>query len=188
MTSLPPSSPIAITKIISDDVKKAVFEVLELINAKSLFSRTGLTVLLKPNILIAKPPERAATTHPAVVQAVIQWVKQFSPTRIVVAESSGGQAIGTTERGFKACGIQGVCEQEGVEWTSFEKTTRKVAHVENPLVLKEFPISTLFDEADVVINLPKIKTHKQCVVTCTIKNMFGTLVLAHKPKTHAQFP
>lgn len=188
MANPPLNNQIAITKIENEEIKKAVFEALELIDAKQLFTRAGLTVLLKPNILIAKPPERAATTHPSIVRAVIQWVNQFSPKKIVVAESSGGQAMGTTEKGFKACGIQDVCEEEGVEWTSFEKTPRKVAHVVNPLVLKEFPISTLFDEADIVINLPKIKTHKQCIMTCAIKNMFGTLVLAHKPKTHAQFP
>ena len=50
---------IAISKISNDDVEKAVFSALELINAARLFDKPNLKVLLKPNILGAKEPERA---------------------------------------------------------------------------------------------------------------------------------
>lgn len=179
---------ISIQKIKNDDVKEAVFSALELIDAQKLMNKEDMIVLLKPNILGAKPPERAVTTHPEVLRSVIQWVKQFNPKKIVVAESSGGQKIGTTEKAMEASKIKETCDQENVECIPFEKTERKVYHVEDPLVLEHFPSSTLLDEADLIINLPKIKTHGQCTLTCCIKNMFGTLPLVHKPRTHANFP
>jgi uncharacterized protein (DUF362 family)/Pyruvate/2-oxoacid:ferredoxin oxidoreductase delta subunit len=179
---------IAITKIENGDVKQAVFKALELIIASHQIAKSNLKILLKPNILIGKAPERAVTTHPEVIRAVIQWLRQFNPEKIIVGESSGTRQRGTTENAFKESGIQKVCEEENVEWTSFEKTPRKIFQVKDPLILKEFPASTLLDEVDLIINIPKIKTHSQCILTCTIKNMFGTLILGQKSSTHAKFP
>ncbi|MHA1241205.1 MAG: DUF362 domain-containing protein, partial [Promethearchaeota archaeon] len=50
----------------------------------------------------------------------------------------------------------------------------------------EISSSKLIEDADLIINIPKIKTHWQCTLTCCIKNMFGTVLLANKAKTHAQ--
>jgi len=179
---------LAITKIIEDDVKKAVYNALELINAQELFKKPDLKVLLKPNILGAKEPKKAVTTHPEVLRAVIQWVKQFKPEKIIVAESSGTQKRGATEEAFEVSGLKKVCEEEKIEWTTFAKTPRKKYAIENPLILEEVVSSSLLEEVDLIINLPKIKTHGQCTLTCCIKNMFGTLILGNKAQTHATYP
>ncbi|MBN1803565.1 MAG: DUF362 domain-containing protein [Candidatus Lokiarchaeota archaeon] len=179
---------VAITKIKGEDVKKAVFDSLELIDAKILFDASEKVVLIKPNLLLPKKPEKAATTHPDILRAVIQWVNQFSPKRIIVGESSGTFRRGMTDRAFQVSGLAKVCEQEGVEWTAFEKTKRKTYPIQDPLVLSELTSSVLLEQADIIINLPKIKTHGQCLLTCSIKNMFGTAILGNKARTHAQFP
>lgn len=178
---------VAITRILDDDVEQAVFKALDHLEASKLM-KDGMFVLLKPNMLSAKPPERAVTTHPKVLEAVIHWVKKFNPKRIVVADSSAGISRGTTEKVFKESGLQAACESENVECTPFESTSRELYHVENPLALEEFPASSLLKEADLIINLPKIKTHGLTKLTCSIKNMFGTLLLGQKPKTHAAYP
>ncbi|MFX0102900.1 MAG: DUF362 domain-containing protein [Candidatus Hodarchaeota archaeon] len=178
---------IAIQRIVEDDVEKAVFSALELINAKEIM-KEGMVVLLKPNLLHGKPPERAVTTHPSVLRAVIRWVKQFNPKRIVASDSSGGHSPGATAKAMEGSGLMKVCEEEGIEMVPLEKTEREIYKVENPLVLEEFASSTLLKEADLIINLPKIKTHGQTVLTCCVKNMFGTILLRHKTKTHAQYP
>ncbi|MHA1714119.1 MAG: DUF362 domain-containing protein, partial [Promethearchaeota archaeon] len=178
---------ISIIKIRDDNVSDAVFESLKLIDAKAII-KEGLTILLKPNLLSAKPPERAVTTHPEVLRAVIRWVKQFNPKKLYVCDSSGGIAANTTEKALKASGLLKVCDEEGAECMPFEKTEVKIYSVKDPLVLDDFPSSILLDSVDLIINLPKIKTHSQCLLTCCIKNMFGTMLLANKPKTHARFP
>ncbi|MFX0024821.1 MAG: DUF362 domain-containing protein [Candidatus Hermodarchaeota archaeon] len=179
---------IAIKKIEGNDIKTAVFSALELIGAQMLMNKEGMTMLLKPNLLMGKPPERAVNTNPEVVRSVIQWVKQFNPLKIYVCDSAGGQKPGITETAMNESGIKAICEEEGVECMPFEKTERERYEVPAPLDLKEFTSSHLLKTADLIINIPKIKTHWQCLLTCCIKNMFGTMLLGNKAKTHAQFP
>ncbi len=177
---------IAIQKIKNEDVKTSVFSALELINAQQLMQKDNMVVLLKPNLLMGKPAERAVNTHPEVVRAVIQWVKKFNPSKIYVCDSAGGRKPGTTETAMKESGILDICEEEGAICVPFEKTEREIYEVEDALELKEISSSRLIREADLIINIPKIKTHGQCTLTCCIKNMFGTVLLANKAKTHAQ--
>lgn len=179
---------IAIQKINNDDIKTAVYKALEMINAQELMKKDNMTIIIKPNILMGKPPERAVNTHPEVVRSVIQWVKQFNPSKIYICDSSGGQKPGITKIAMKESGILAVCEEEDVECVPFEKTTREQYKVPDPLELKEFTSSRLIKDADIIINIPKIKTHWQCILTCCIKNMFGTILLGNKAKTHGQFP
>ena len=164
-------SMVAIQKIKSEDIQTAVFKALELINAHELM-KTEQVILLKPNLLGAWPPERAATTHPEVLRAVIRWIKQYEPKKIYLCDSSGTAKMGVTENAMKISGLRSVCEEEGVECIPFEKTERKIYQVPNPLELEEITSSQLIEEADLIINLPKIKTHGQCLLTCSIKNMF----------------
>ena len=177
---------IAIQKIRNEDVKTSVFSALELIDAQKLMQKDNMVVLLKPNLLMGKPAERAVNTHPEVVRAVIQWVKQFKPSKIYVCDSAGGAKPGITEIAMKESGIQDICEEEGAICVPFEKTERELYVVKDALELKEISSSSLIREADLIINIPKIKTHWQCTLTCCIKNMFGTVLLANKAKTHAQ--
>ena len=177
---------VAIQKIKDEDVKTSVFSALELIDAKRLMQKDNMVVLLKPNILMGKPPERAVNTHPEVIRAVIQWVKKFNPSKIYICDSAGGQKPGITETAMKESGIQDICEEEGAICVPFEKTEREIYEVKDALELKEISSSRLIREADLIINIPKIKTHWQCTLTCCIKNMFGTVLLANKAKTHAQ--
>ncbi len=177
---------VSIQKISNNDINGAVFNSLELINADNLITKKEMKFLIKPNILMPKTPEHATTTHPEVLRAVIQWIKQFAPSKIYVCDSSGGQSLGLTEKAMKVSGILKVCEEEGATCVPFEKTERYSYQVKNPLELNEIISSNLFNEVDFIVNIPKIKTHWQCTLTCCIKNMFGTLILGNKARTHAQ--
>lgn len=179
---------IAITKIKNEQIEVAVFKALELINAEKLLNKKDMDILIKPNILMGKPPERAVTTHPEIVRAVIKWLKIQGQNNITVGESSGTSNPGATKEAFEKSGIKVVCEEENADYTPFEATKRKKYIVKNPLVLDEFYSSPLIEKADLIINIPKIKTHWQCLLTCCIKNMFGTLILGNKSKTHAKYP
>lgn len=179
---------VAIETIARDDVRSAVFSALDAIQAEKLMDKKDMIVLLKPNVLMAKPPEEAATTHPAVIRAVIQWVKQFEPSKIYVADSCNGITPGQTVKSMKTSGIRKVCDEEDVLAVGFEETPRQTYRVPEPLVLDEIVSSTLLSEADIIINLPKIKTHGMCTFTCCIKNLFGAVIIGNKSKAHARFP
>lgn len=179
---------ISLRKIHHNNVRKAVFAALTDIDASHLLNREGMKILLKPNILSGKPPERAVTTHPEVIRAVIQWLQQFHPSQIIVTDSSGGRNPGTTKLAMERSGIAKVCMEENVDCFPLESSPRQIYHVENPLVIDHFASSSLLHEVDLIINLPKIKTHELCTLTCCIKNMFGTILLGNKAQFHTQFP
>lgn len=179
---------ISIVKIQEDDVKQAVFHALDLIKANKLFSKSNLKILIKPNLILPKKPEYAATTHPKILKAVIQWLKSFKPKEIIVADSSGTKYPGITKTAFMMSGLKKVCEEENVQYLAFEDTPLKKYIIHNPVVLEEIYSSELLEDVDIIINLPKIKTHSQCTLTCSIKNIFGTLILGNKAKMHSKFP
>jgi uncharacterized protein (DUF362 family)/NAD-dependent dihydropyrimidine dehydrogenase PreA subunit len=187
LTKLTERERVAVQRISDDRVEQAVFAALEALGAKRLLPRSGLKVLIKPNVLIAKPPERAATTHPLVLGAVIKWVLQFAPGRVVVGDSSGGRAPGTTEWALEITGMKAVCDHYGVECLPLEKTERAIYWVDNPGRLDHFASTALLGEVDLIINLPKIKTHEMCTMTCAVKNLYGTILLANKLAVHAMF-
>ncbi|MHA1583832.1 MAG: DUF362 domain-containing protein [Promethearchaeota archaeon] len=181
------SNLLSIRKIVEDDVESAVFQALEDVRAEKLFPNEDMKVLLKPNVLSGKPPERAVTTHPSVIKAIIHWLKKFNPAEIYVGDSSGGKNPNTTKKALIGSGIQAVCDEEEVICIPFEKTERIIYNVSNPLILDKFASTNLLKDVDVIIDLPKIKTHELTMLTCSIKNMFGTVILFNKAKLHAKY-
>lgn len=135
----------------------------------------GKRVLLKPNILTDIPPERAVTTHPEVFRACVTYFQERGAT--VLAGDS--PALHTS--GFKAkiCGIGPVCEELGVEWLDFSI---------DPIHRNGFKFARILDEVDMVVSLPKLKTHEFAYYTGAIKNLFGMIPGLSKALMHAKYP
>ena len=118
----------------------------------------GKKVLLKPNLLSGTAPEKAVTTHPAVVAAVIRAAKRrgVAAADITVADSPGGpHASGLVKAAWKASGIAAVCAEEGVQLYT------GIASGEAPKAegaKRRFTLLEPVLAADVIIDLPKCKT------------------------------
>ena len=118
---------------------------------KELFD--GKKVVIKPNLIIKKPPEYAATTRPEVLEAVIRVLKNFDCASLTIAESAGGPyTVQALEATYNVCKIKPVAEKYGVmlnydtSYTSVECPDGKIA--------KSFNMLTPISEADIIINLP----------------------------------
>jgi uncharacterized protein (DUF362 family)/Pyruvate/2-oxoacid:ferredoxin oxidoreductase delta subunit len=135
-------------------------------------------VLIKPNMLSGKPPEAAVTTHPLVLQAVIELVQSAGGVALV-GDSPG---FGTLRSVAKRSGMLAVVEATGAELVEFAET-RAVASSGR---FKRFEVAAAYLDADRIINLPKLKTHEMMTLTCGVKNLFGILVGAAKPAWHLQ--
>lgn len=149
--------------------------------------KPGARVLIKPNLIGKRAPDLAATTHPAVVAAVVRAVKRFDPARVVIADSPGG--IYTREllrQIYKATGMSEVAEKEGAE-LNLETGYRELA-VPGGLRCKSFNVIDPFFEADVVINVAKLKTHAMTGISAAVKNLFGFVPGLQKPELHFRFP
>ncbi len=153
---------------------------MALIDNTDFPSVEGKTVLLKPNVLSDVPPEKAITTHPVVVEAMIRILKGMNAMHIIVGDSPGMQ---TGRFRPRLSGIEDVVERTGVELADFSKGSR--IHQIGKL---RIPMAEALDRADVVISLAKMKTHQLMYATGAVKNMFGTIPGLNKSPLHLRAP
>ena len=154
--------------------KSAISRSLELIGGLESIVSPGDRVLLKVNLLAPRPPEDAVTTHPAVVAAVIDLVKQAGGIPIV-GDSAGMIHPGATAEALDISGIQAVAAEKGAEIANFDTTGFEKVDVKNGKKLSSIYMAKPVLEADIIISLPKLKTHELTLFTGAVKNMFGTV-------------
>jgi len=160
----------------TEQVYQAVKASVDLLGGIESIVRPGKTVLIKPNLLSAKPPETGIDTHPEVVRAVIRLVKQAGG-KISVGDSPGGSVKKMSDV-YTASGIEEICLQENVEIINFDRIE----------VIKGIPIAKAALETDVLISLPKFKTHSLMTLTAGVKNLFGVVPGLFKTECHKMEP
>ena len=117
------------------------------------------TILLKPNVLGAYPPEKHITTNPIVVEAILKILLKNN-NKVIIGDSSGVRILNGTSACLKASGMTALGEKYNIEVKSFDETGSKVFKNSNNKVLKEIYLTKLVVEVDYIINLPKLKTHQ----------------------------
>ncbi len=162
-------------------VRALVHRLLEPLGGIGGFVRSGDVVLLKPNMLSAKDPNRAVTTHPVVVEAVAREVQEIGG-EVWIGDSP--PQPNDIRQYWKATGLQEVAERTGARLVSFE--TSGVAQKELGNWAYHLALPVL--EADVIINLPKLKTHNLTLLTAAVKNMFGCVPGGEKGNFHRWAP
>lgn len=139
-------------------------------------------VLLKPNMLSAKGPENGITTHPLILEAMVREV-QSAGAEVWIGDSPSG-AIKTVKRCWENTGFLEVAEKTGARLVHFEAE----GSIEKKGITRNYHIAKAVFEADVVINLPKFKTHGFALYTGAIKNLYGTLPGFQKATFHKMYP
>ena len=150
-----------------------------------LFSK-GKKVVIKPNLVMKKPPESAAITHPAVIEALVSILKRKTDD-ITIAECPGGPY--TKERMtsiFKTAGYIDMAQRTGITLCTDLNPIR--VSCPDGKVTKNFTVLKEFCEADVFINISKLKSHGLTVMTGTAKNLYGLIPGLEKAQIHARFP
>jgi len=166
----------------ADDIRSALRRALEPLGGIEAFVRSGQRVLLKPNLLSAKDPARAITTHPNLVEAVAEEVRGAGGVPFI-GDSPGG-AIRGIKRVWVNTGMEEMARRAGIELVNFEASGSKAI----PFGKYTFYISKPVLDADVIINLPKLKTHSLTLMTCAVKNMFGVMPGFRKGEQHKRHP
>ncbi|HEY6009877.1 MAG TPA: DUF362 domain-containing protein [Nitrospirota bacterium] len=159
-----------------DRTYSAVKRSVDLLGGMSAFVKSDDRVLIKPNLLKARPPEAAVTTHPEIVRSVIRLVHEAGG-KAVVSDSPG---MGSLRSVCERAGILNVVNEEGA---ALAEPDDAVA-VKNSGRFQRFEISTRAHEADLIINLPKLKTHGMTTLTGAVKNLFGCVPGKRKVQWH----
>ncbi len=161
-----------------DRIIEAMRACLEPLGGMRAFVSPGQRVLLKPNIISALGVDRAATTHPSVVRAAI-LLAQEAGGRVLVGDSPG---MGTLARAAQVCGISAVITETGATLVDFSEPHEFEQQANT--VAKKLILTKALMDADVVISLPKLKTHSQMTITGALKNQYGLIPGALKGQWH----
>ncbi|MDL2232619.1 DUF362 domain-containing protein [Ruminococcaceae bacterium OttesenSCG-928-L11] len=148
--------------------------------------RPGMRVCLKPNLLGKHAPEAAVTTHCELVKQVVRRLEAMGVKDIVIADSPGGPYTqGALDGIYRATGMQRVEDETSA---TLNRDTGHVARKSDEAALcREFSVINPIAEADVVINLPKLKTHGMVMLSAGVKNLLGCVPGLQKPELHFRF-
>jgi uncharacterized protein (DUF362 family)/NAD-dependent dihydropyrimidine dehydrogenase PreA subunit len=160
--------------LVLESTKKAV----DLIGGISSFVKGGSSVLVKPNLLLAKEPEFGVDTHPEVVRAVVKILKEIG-CKIYLGDSPSvwGNQIEHVDEVYEKSGMKRVAEQEDIQLVKFDKKRWR----------GKFPLTTWLDNCDYIINIPKFKTHNFTILSGAIKNLFGLIPGTYKTELHKAY-
>ncbi len=139
------------------------------------------TILLKPNLLGPYQPDRAITTHPAVVEAVIIILQKLGK-EVWLGDSPGGSL--PVEHTWQTTGMKALCEQYHVKMINFNTGGIETRQVEK----REYNMAGAFFDADAVIDIAKYKTHSLMYYTGCIKNLYGLIPGLKKSDYHSKYP
>lgn len=137
----------------------------------------GRRVLLKPNMLGAYPPATGVNTNPSFVRAVASlFLKEGAD--VFVGDSPNG--VYPPDRVWDVSGIRRACADAGAKELSFEAG----GSIERAGIM----IAKAALDADILVNLPKFKTHSLTAMTLSVKNLFGCVNGMMKTRLHRENP
>ena len=154
-----------------------VRELLHPLGGMERFVRPGSRVVLKPNLVFGRASDKAINTHPEIFRAAAVLAREAGAGWIGMGDSPG---YGTARAAAKSCGLAAVAEEEGVELIEFTPQE----DVDQGRAFMRLELARELLEADVIVNLPKMKTHGQMLMTLAVKNMFGAVPGARKLQWH----
>jgi uncharacterized protein (DUF362 family)/ferredoxin len=157
-------------------VRATILLLLEPFGGMGAFVNPGERILLKPNMLSVKSPDKAVTTHPTVVRVVADLVREAGG-HALIGDSPG---MGGFQRVADKSGIARAAAESGAELIEFNSTV----DLPGSGTFRRFTLARAYWEADKIINLPKLKTHEMMTLTCAVKNLFGAVVGAEKAGWH----
>ncbi len=156
-------------------IQDSLSQSLELINFKLSHRKTAV---LKPNIVMPAKPKTSVVTHPAVVEATINLLRNAGIEDISIVEEP---AIGLdVQESFRVSGYTELANRMGVNLYGFDD----IEKAEIQWKYGKLKIPKIFLDTDLYINLPKIKTHGYTTVTLSIKNQKGLVSSQIKKYIH----
>ena len=147
---------------------------------RNLFG-SGSKIILKPNLITRAGADKCATTHPLVLRAIIECLKEVTD-RIYVGDSP---AVGSARTALEKSGILASIEETGARVADFD-TPAPASHPAGR-EMKYFEIAAECLEYDHFISIPKCKTHCHLSYTGALKNQYGVIPGLRKARGHMQY-
>lgn len=154
-----------------EDVERLIREALRPLGGIEAFVKPGQTVLLKPNQTLWILAWEGSTTDPRVVAATVKLCREAGAARVIVGESSGGGS--KTLDVMEVTGVGPMATSAGAELCDFQTSAQREVEVPNGVAITRALVPVPLLEADVVIGLPKLKTHNWDWISGALKLWVG---------------
>lgn len=164
--------------IYGHDPNQMIREGIDVLGGIMKLGLNGKRVLIKPNVVNGRPPP--STTSLQVIAATTQVIREAGAIEITVADSSGVIRFPTSENLVKT-GIRKVAENAGAKVLALEDEPWLRVEPKQAKFLSRYFVSKPVYEADVVINLPVVKTHRFANYSCSLKNAVGIVHPRNRP-------
>ena len=161
------------------DYKEMTMELLETCRLSELIGEKERRIGIKPNLVAPMEASWGGTTHPEIVDGILEYLKNHGFHNIVVME---GSWVGDkTEEAYEVCGFREICDKQEVPFRDMQKDrgfARDCAGM-------ELKLCETVEAIDFLINVPVLKGHCQTKITCALKNMKGLIPNKEKRHFHA---
>jgi uncharacterized protein (DUF362 family) len=162
--------------IYGDKPREMAYRIAEEAGLAELIGDRGKRVGLKPNLVVARPADGGATTHPEIAAGLIAYLKKNGFNQLVILE---GSWVGdNTASAFSVCGYRALAKETGVELIDTQEDTAKAYDCKG----MKIEICDSARALDFMINLPVMKGHCQTLLTCALKNNKG--IIPDREKRH----
>ena len=167
------------------NVQHAVYDVLSQLGGLKQFVPANAKVFVKVNLVREMSPDKCGTTHPEVVVALCKQLEKITPNIVVGDSCAGLYTKGVLNSVYNKCELTEVEERTNAKLNRNFDTQIVDFHGE---MLSNCDIISSFMDADVVINVAKLKTHSFAGYTGAVKNLFGLIPGLVKVEMHSRFP
>ena len=167
-----------ILMIQGQDYRDMTVKLLERAHLDKLIGSTGSKIGIKPNLVLPSPASKGATTHPQLIEGLLQYLQSKNFHNIQVMESSWYGA--STEESLKVCGYQKILDKYNVPFLDMKKQKSR----EYDCAGLKLNICEAAVDVDYMINVPVLKGHCQTQITCALKNNKGLIPDRKKSRSH----
>ncbi len=182
-------APVAVSRLTEYDEDKILASLMEEADNIGIADDAykGKRVVIKPNLVAPTKPDGAATTNPIFLKAVVSFLRAHGAEDILLAESPGGLFTETALRlNYKTCGILDAAASCDLP-LSYD-TSSKTVNTKNGKACRAFSVITPISQADVIVDLCRLKSHSLTKMSAAVKNFFGVVPGIQKFEMHSAYP
>src|SRR5919204_182451 len=157
----------------AERVYRIVKDALDLLGGIERFVRPGQTVFIKPNQTLFLLADQGVTTDPWVVAALARLALEAGAAHAQVGDMPGGGI--TAKEVMSITGVEDAARKVGAEVVYLDEAEQKPLPVPNGTVVQEIWLPAPIVDADVLINVPKAKSHFVDKISGALKNWMGAM-------------
>jgi uncharacterized protein (DUF362 family) len=166
------------------NLKQAIEESLNLIDYK--ISTSNKKVIIKPNLCYYWDYSTGQTTHPKLVAALIELLQEKINPDVEISIVEADASAMKCRHSFKFLGYEKLANQYNVDLINLSETETESVKIQLAKTAFSLKLPLLVKDADLRINIPKIKYMAPTKISCALKNIFGANPNPSKYKYHSR--